>query len=151
MVACFPGSGWSEKERKWGQASKTRAMVSFRTWPWKWHTIMSAIFSWSHRSALVQCGRRLHKVWAPGGGDPWGPSWRMASNARYHRWTAETLNSGLDGTEVADLKNRCNSRSPALPILSTRALLSRWLCSSVSVLFNHFLPASAWPHTSPSQ
>lgn len=55
------GSGWSEKERKCEQAPKTRAKVSFRTWPWKWHAITSTIFSWTHRSPLARCGRRLHR------------------------------------------------------------------------------------------
>ena len=61
MTARFP-RGWMVWERKkCEQASKTRAKVSFRTWPWTWHTITSAIFSWSHRSPLAQCGRRLHR------------------------------------------------------------------------------------------
>lgn len=42
---------------------KSRNCKAFMTHAWKSFTITSFVFFWSHISALIQCGKGLHRAW----------------------------------------------------------------------------------------
>lgn len=64
---------------------RSRQKLQHLLWPWKSHTVTCSIFYWSYKSALIQCGRRLHRRW-----ESLGPSWKI-----YHRWNPVNSNLSL--------------------------------------------------------
>ena len=56
------------------QQLKSRLLCLFITQPTNDISSFLLYFNWSHRPALLQYGRRLHRWWIPGGRGKWGPS-----------------------------------------------------------------------------
>lgn len=58
----------------WGLASSEEAVQEnkvFMTKPQKYHVVIFTLFCWTHKPALIWCGRDTTKAWKQGGQDLW--------------------------------------------------------------------------------
>lgn len=107
-----------------------RGHVSCIAWLWKWHTITSAIFSWTHRPTLVQCGRNHTRQEHQEGGSLGG-----ISGVCHHRWhilvSGELREFSFSSSQLLPLKRPAQIGRAALQ----NKIMSTFILRHVTWLF----------------
>ena len=110
--------GFSQNEHL---RDKEQAPMPFITWPQKSHTVTSAVFCCSPRTALIQLRREYTRPWISGGKNHWGPFAGLATTHTLHlEYVPLSISIFQNSLPVSILWSK--------PILSVKsALITQWL------------------------
>lgn len=110
------------------QGIKEEASVLCTTRSHKSHTVTSTLLYWSHRPALIHCGRRLHREINARRQGLWGPFWRLTTTVSMNLIRAVPL-------VTLPTNSPCRRHSKI-------ECHSVWKASTCSVLKNIFKPCN---------